>query len=132
MRKTNWPELLHEFIEDRREQPFVIGKNDCFKFALDWIEVATGRKLEHPPYHDAKSAAQAKREADSTIIDFALRNFGTQVDIPLARRGDVVALDTENWQGLGVVVSGGYVAGPGETCIVFETVDKAIMAWRIE
>ena len=42
-RADNWRTLLADFIESRRERPFVWGQHDCCLFAADWVALATGQ-----------------------------------------------------------------------------------------
>ena len=47
-RRDNWPNLLAQFIEQRREQPFAWAVNDCCIFAADWVAVCTGTDHAQP------------------------------------------------------------------------------------
>lgn len=130
MRKTNWPQLLQDFIESRRDEPFVFGSNDCFKFALDWFELVTGNQVKCPSYSDHKSMVEVQKEIGG-IVSFADNHFGERIGPIYAQTGDIVSVNKDSRQGLGVVVGSGYMAGPGKENIVFELMSKAEMAWRV-
>jgi hypothetical protein len=139
MRKSNWPALLALFIEEKKNQPFVWGENDCCLFTADWICIFTGQMPSDPAkyrgtYTTAKEAmalvdelggveAVWQREAD-------IRGWKA-CPTALAQRGDIATVDTDRYgPSIGVVI-GATVVYAGKDGIAEMPVNKSRKAWRI-
>ena len=135
MRVPDWPARLDRFLQGRRERPFRWGDHDCCLFALDWIEVATGRRLAEVrgSYHEAEGAAALLRARWGTddLITVATSLLGEPLAAPLlAGRGDLLAFrhGPHVWLGL---CAGPVGVAPGRRGLVTLPLARAINAWRI-
>lgn len=128
MRFEHWPETLSEFIEARRNTPFVWGETDCTLFAADAVKALTGvdpAAQYRGKYSDQKGALRLIKEAGSLSGLVPLESIPVQ----FASRGDVVLLDTESGQALGVHL-GRVIAGQGPTGLMFVPTSHALAAWK--
>jgi hypothetical protein len=131
-RRDNWPDLLAQFIEARRNQPFAWGSNDCCMFAADWVELCTGEdyaKTWRDRYSSALGAVRFLDEAGG--VEALVDSLGLQRIAPqLAGRGDIVAQEAGRGVTLGIClgVTTAFVAEGG---LVFGPLLNVETAWRI-
>ena len=131
-RRDNWPNLLAQFIEARREQPFAWGSNDCCTFGADWVETCTGVDYAlawRGRYSSGLGAVRVLDEAGG--VEALVDALGLQRVAPqLAGRGDIVAQETGRGMTLGIClgVSTAFVAKTG---LVFGPIENVETAWRI-
>lgn len=128
-RVARWPELLPDFIEQRRHTPFKWGSNDCALFLADWIVVATGvdRAARLRNYKTAKGAAALSRKHGG-MKGLALAAGLAEKHPGLAQRGDGVLAVLEGRETFGVVVGNAMWCGPGEHGLVFRPMDGDVIA----
>lgn len=127
-RIENWPTLLADFIDSRRELPFVWGERDCCLFAADAVQVITGTDFAadyRGQYGDARSAHQIIEAAGGVP---ALVPFD-EVEPGFAQRGDVVLLEQDGRDCLGIHL-GHLIAGQGPDGLTFLSPSAARRAWR--
>lgn len=128
IRLENWPSLLTEFIESRREMPFLWGTSDCCLFAADAVQAITGTDFAaqwRGTYSDARGAL-AHIEAAGGVP--ALVPF-EEIEPGYAQRGDVVMLDMDGRDVLAVHL-GNVIAGQGPEGVTFVLNNAAVKAWR--
>lgn len=135
-RRHDWPQRLAEIVDQARAAPFAWGSHDCaLGFAVACVQAMTGEDLGveyRGRYDDALSAARIMREvAGGGIENVATRALGKALDNPLmAQRGDVVMIETERGNALGICL-GGTLAFAGERGLGFMEIGSAIRAWRV-
>jgi hypothetical protein len=120
-RRDNWPDLLAQFIEQRRNVPFKWGKVDCCLFAADWVLLATNLDPASNLRGKYDSALGARRIIKrngglDAMVANALISFGfRQVDLLIAGRGDIIVRDSGNGDCAGVVLGlqSAFVGGDG-------------------
>lgn len=131
-RRDNWPSLLAQFIEQRREEPFAWGVNDCCTFAADWVEVCAGvdyAKAWRGRYVSGLGAARFLDEAGG--VEALVDALGLQrIELQLAGRGDIVAQETGRGMTLGICL-GVTTAFVAKTGLVFGPIANVKTAWRI-
>jgi hypothetical protein len=130
-RLHDWQTRFAEFARGRRDLPFAWGSNDCCLFAADCVEAMTG---EDPAkdlrgYSTALQAARIVR-AHGGMASFASSRLGPQVSPLMANVGDVVLVDMNGRDALGVC-NGTSVIGPGPLGMVSFGFGVAKAAWRI-
>jgi hypothetical protein len=109
-RDPAWPNLLVDFIEERRDRPFSWGSNDCCLFASDWIRLCTGIDPAadlRGRYHSALSAARVMRSHGGVagIVESIGGRLGLEpVTHARAQRGDLVMQDNGLGNCLGIVL----------------------------
>lgn len=138
-RAPDWQTRLSRYIRQRRNIPFEWGVNDCATFACDGIAAMTGvdparslkgyrtrrgadRALKKHGFADLKAAADALAEEHGF----------PPVDPAYAQRGDLVLVETERGQCLGLVSLG--IAGlaiANFEGVAFVSRRWATQAWRI-
>ena len=109
-RVDNWRTLLADFIESRRERPFVWGQHDCCLFAADWIALATG----HDPAEWARgkydSALSAHRLAapyggvGGLVSHCLIQAKASSVQMPFVKAGDIIIRDSLHGDCVGIVL----------------------------
>jgi hypothetical protein len=131
-RRDNWPNLLAQFIEQRRDQPFAWGVNDCCIFAADWVEVCTGEdyaKTWRGRYVSGLGAVRFLDEAGG--VEALVDALGLQRVAPqLAGRGDIVAQEAGRGMTLGIClgVTTAFVTKNG---LAFGSIANAEKSWKV-
>lgn len=105
-----WTRKLPLFIQEKRDQPFEWGVNDCCMFACDWIILLTG--FDPADAINLRGAYSSKLEAirilsrfggvEMLAETFALEREWAEVPVSYAQRGDVVTFQTEDGTAIGV------------------------------
>jgi hypothetical protein len=133
---SNWPRLLHDYIDSRRNMPFSWGRNDCCTFAADAMLAITG----HDPMKELRGYKLAKDAmrisgGKKQLFAFAgatMINQGFQaIPLAFATFGDVVGVVLRGRQTLGMHL-GNTIASPGKNGIVFIESSEVAQAWRAE
>lgn len=136
MRKEHWPSHLQTFLDYARTREFAWGDFDCCQFAGLAVEAQTGSN----PIADARgrygTAVGAQRVLRNSFGG-SLRSGWTQVlgePIPpaLAQRGDVVLVEVDGVEAIGVVdLTGERVAVLTLDGLEYVTLSAALAAWRV-
>ena len=137
----NWPALLDAFIASRGEMAFLWGANDCCVFACDAVLAMTGVDLAEGfrnSYTTAREARAALREHFQTLsigemADAIAERYGLRsIPASFAARGDVVLLDRELGESLGIVsLDGTEIWAPGEERLAEVPFREGRRGWRI-
>jgi hypothetical protein len=139
-RFDDWPHSLDVFLTSRRDVPFRWGENDCCLFACDAILIMTGVDLAHgfrASYDTARSARRFIRECGAEgvgeLADQITAQHGLRCVPPsFAQRGDLVLLEGEHGESLGIVsLCGTEILAPAEHCLAAVPFGKGERAWRI-
>lgn len=137
MRLENWPGLLEEFIEQSLHAPFEWGARDCCLFAADAVRAMTGEDYAaefRGRYRSARSAQQVLA-AFGGVSGIVERTGFEEIAPLMAQRGDVVLVNTEAGDALGVVGMDGRVVCQGPDGLTFLNPDSfgfgASRAWRV-
>lgn len=138
MRFENWPQLLTQFLDSKRDQPFEWGVNDCCLFAADWVHLATGQDPAlafRGVYETAQGAADVLKDfggVHGAIAGLNPKHGIRPVAVGFAGRGDLVLYPGGMGETLGVIDDGGRsIAGPGKLGLVWTLRTRAIQAWRV-
>lgn len=137
MRLPGWERRLNDILNDARTQPYELGRHDCFRVACSVLEALTGEDR----WSEFSGRYKNKREAVKLIAEYG-SNFvsafewffrSSSVSVKEARRGDIVAIRTEDGEHhLGVVtLDGANAALFGESGLVYLPVMSCLCAWRI-
>ena len=95
MRPFNWPELLTQYVDQARGNPFAWGTNDCVTFSASWFALMTG---DNPAGKFAGHYA-TEREALEIMVRHGVKSieaagwflYGQPSDhVAFAGRGDIV------------------------------------------
>lgn len=133
MRYDNWPERLNKMILISRELPFEWGKHDCCLFAAHVVKALTGEDFTIPfigKYATAKGAARLLKKHGG-VRGIATAALGEEINPLAAQRGDIVMIDGEHGDTLGVCIGRQCVA-PGFTDLIYFPMTAAVTAWRVK
>ncbi len=134
-RIDGWERRLEAVIEDARHRPYALGEHDCFRVACRAIEALTGvdRWPEFAGRYATKREALALLAAHGSSFEAAFDwFFGAPSLYPsLARRGDVVAVQTADGEKHLGVVLGAQAAFLAPAGLVFVPVLMCMCAWRV-
>ena len=104
-RLSNWEMLLHEYLMEKRDQPFKWGVNDCCTFSAGAVEAMTGVNPMEEFVGKYKSAATSHR----ALIDIGSGDLEQTLDakfkecpIGFAHTGDLAFFDGS----VGVIIGG--------------------------
>ena len=132
-RLPNWPDRLTQFIVSRKAMPFEWGKHDCCLFAADAANAITGKDAAaafRGKYRTELGAMRAiKRYGKGNIADTFSHAFGEPVPRLLARRGDIVLLEYDGADTVGVSYGDIVVAGKDGVVTVSRLLVKQV--WRV-
>lgn len=130
MRKENWPNLLTEYIYQKRNEPFEWAKNDCWKFSTGAVKEISDKDFTGVyEYETARRAAELMQE-NGGMMAIADKHFGNDKSIMLAQRGDVVCLINAGRELLGVCL-GEMSAFVAESGIILKPTLDCEKAWSI-
>lgn len=128
-----WPQILADFMV-AADRPFEWGTWDCGLMAADCVQAMTGVDIAaefRGRYKTAKGARRVMRGDMSTMMTRVAATYGMPEIMPtLARRGDMVMVDTPLGAALGICI-GARVACTGPDGLVFVPLSSALRAWRI-
>lgn len=131
-RVGNWPELLAEYVEQRRKEPFAWGSNDCCIFAADWVQACTGTDYASAwrgRYTGELGAARFLKEAgglEALVDSLAFQRVARS----LVGRGDVVAQEGGRGPTLGICL-GASAVFVHDNGLIFGAIQNVQSAWRI-
>lgn len=130
MRKEGWEGRLNAVIDNSLQTPFEWGRHDCSLFAMRCTDAVYGTEIEGKHcgrYKTARGAAGRVKRAGG--FNGALTGEGfTSLATAFAQRGDLVVVDQDGREALGVVLSG-RIAAVGIDGLVFIPMDRAIEVW---
>jgi hypothetical protein len=137
-RRDNWPNLLAQFIEQRREQPFAWGSNDCCLFGADWIQLCTGldpAAVLRGTYDSALSGMRVLKNHGGLIgtIQTHMEPLGfNAIAQGLAARGDIAVRDCGNGDTMSIVI-GSKIAYVGQDGLLFADLNDGVETrfWKI-
>ena len=110
MRNKDWPEKLVTYLQENLDTPFKWGTFDCCLFAANAVHAMTGKDFAEPfrgKYTTEKGAAKALIKYGNGDIKSTLNAiFGPLKPRLNAGRDDLVLVETDTGDALGVVASG--------------------------
>jgi len=134
MKVADWDQKLIEFVELKRNEPFAWGKNDCFLFAMDCVEMLRGEDVAKELRGKYKTMIGAvKLQAKLESIKWLDRRFVRHEHINLTQRGSIVCYQHPTHkpaEALGICVGAEFVA-PGEHGIEFMPLSHATISWSV-
>lgn len=136
-RYENWPELLDDFLRERRESAFKWGENDCALFVADAVQIMTGFDIA------AGLRGAYKTEGDlialfgddvmkrfETIFENHLADYVDPIEVSRAQRGDIVMWKGEIFSSLGICYGyHSFFTGPAGV-VAMPTLDS-VRAWKV-
>lgn len=133
-RLEGWEARLNAVIEAAREEPYTLGRHDCFRLACQVRAALTGvdRWPEFAGYTTRRQALARIAARGSSFEAAGDWFFGSpRVPAALARRGDIVAFQTEDGEKHLGVCLGDRVACLLATGLAFIAPEACSCAWSI-
>ena len=135
IRRFDWVDRLYAYVEASRKESFAWGRCDCMTFSFDCITAVTGTDLTLPfrgKYHTAKGAHRTLRKVYKvdTLTGAMNKLFGNSIRPEEARRGDLMLIDTDLGETLGILL-GKQIIFVSPKGLSFLLWTKALKAWRI-
>jgi hypothetical protein len=139
-RNHDWPEKLHEKIQELKQTPFSWGGQDCCLFVADCVLAMTGTDLavEYRGKYTDEAGAAAVMVAIAggpTVEDVmvkAAKDYNLkEVPVLMAQRGDILLFELSTGKTLGIVSHDGiHALASGKTGLERLRVKDATRAWR--
>lgn len=131
MRLKNWSTNLIELLQQRRNQPFEWGINDCCLFAADAYQAIHGIDLAEEfrgRYSNKLGAYRAlKRRGYNDVGDLLRAKLGEPKATIMPERGDLLLVDNYGQQTAGIYCNGAWVVG--EQCLLQVSLSWVKIAW---
>lgn len=132
-RKENWPQLLSQYLAERKGKPFAWHENDCLSFTSGCVDLLTGSNFfeQFSDYHDEESAKHLLN-ANGGVAGIIRQCLGKGTHLIMtAKRGDVAILKMPE-------IAAGIIDDSGERIAVIERekglirvpITRAIKVWR--
>lgn len=131
-RLIDWRARLIQYVVETASEPFEPGKNDCAMAAARAVEAMTGvdYSKEFGSYSDLKSGIkQLRAKGYRNHVDLVAKLF-EEIPVAFAGVGDIVVLDTELGEALGIV-QGEYVYVTGKDGRALVSLLDAKRAFRL-
>ncbi len=133
VRRKDWVSRLLAVVDDAQGRPFEWGQHDCCLFAARCIDAVTGSfwagSLDACYQDEATALAYIK--AEGGIRASVSRRFGDPVPPLLARRGDLVLVDSPLGEAVTVCV-GPSLVGAAPSGLTVLPLSAGLCAWRID
>lgn len=137
-RFQDWPSRFARFLAERYNEPFVWGSNDCALFACDGVQAIIGVDLAQSlrGYKTKRGAFGSLKRAGFKDLRAAAAALTAVHGFPAvwpghAQRGDLVLIETERGQALGLIDLSGNIIIADEEKPVLVPWRLATDAWRI-
>lgn len=133
MRRKDWVSRLLAVVDDAQGRPFEWGQHDCCLFAARCIDAVTGSDwaVDLELWYWDESTALAYIKAEGSIRASVSRRFGEPVAPLLARRGDLVLVDSPIGEAVTVCV-GPSLVGAAPSGLTVLPLSAGLCAWRID
>jgi hypothetical protein len=131
-RLENWPILLSNYLQERKDMPFEWGVNDCLTFLAKGAEAMTGYNYYNIySGYTTEEEAYKKLEEHGGIIKIVSSYLGSgSRNYKKASRGDVAVVKMPELMAGIVDDSGRYVALVSKDGLVRCPLEKAWRVWR--
>lgn len=135
-RIEGWESRLYRVIEAARNEPYELGRHDCFKVSCQVIEALTGvdRWPEFAGYRTRREALMRIAEHGSNFEEAGDWFFGgPRIPLAYARRGDIVALAAphDGDKHLGVCLGNQVAFLSDQGLDLSLKVEKCLCAWKV-
>ena len=138
-RVQNWPMKLNQIVEGFRTTPFIWGIHDCGTFACACYEAVTGKKINDTvvPRNTLTQYLRLVAGSPNGVVGLAESVFGPGLDDwAVARRGDLVLLESPRVELVGIKQAMGVCLGSSCACVgltglEFVSVTCAVKVFRI-
>lgn len=134
MRYRDWEVRLSDFIDKNLDTPFEWGRFDCCLSVADAVRAFTGQDFAEAfrgHYSTPPGAVRALRRYGSGSLKATLNEmFGPFKPRLNAGRGDVVLIETEQGDALGIVF-GGQIWAASDSGLKPLPMNRAVCCWSV-
>jgi hypothetical protein len=127
-RLDNWPALLAKYFQQKKNEPFVWGKNDCCRFADGAVIAITGQSMMKS--FNYTSEKEALRLLKTSLEALTSAELGQSIKPAFAQRGDVVLVKRGELPAL-AICDGAVWHGAGQNGIESGVMSEAICCWKV-
>lgn len=136
MRYENWPIRLQSLLDHSQHRDFSWGDFDCCQWAGLAVEAQTGDN----PLSDTRGRYSTEVGAKRVLINSFggslsagwTQLLGEPVEPAYAGRGDIVLVDIDGAEAIGVVdLSGERIACLGQSGLTYLPTTAALAAWKV-
>ena len=131
MRIEGWENRLEELVQSKRNQPFSWADNNCMGFVAQAQKTITG-ETDFPEVLDnlkSKNNALKLVLKNGSLTDWVNKHL-EQIPITMARRGDIVDIETCEGPAMGLCI-GHKAVFLGQNGLEYIPLTFLIRAWRI-
>jgi len=130
-RIDGWEVRLNDVIDAALHEPFVWGQQDCSLFAAKCADAVNGTSIEakhRGRYKTLRGATGRMKRLGG--CEGVLRSEGfVKVLTLFAQRGDIVIINQEGREAMGVI-NGGKIVAASHDGLVFLPMTEAVGVWR--
>jgi len=133
MRLEGWETRLALVVEEARHAPYALGTHDCFRLACRAVEALTGvdRWPEFAGYTTKREALALLARHGSSFEDAFDHLAGERIEARLARRGDLVCVQTDDGEKHLGVVTGREAAFLAPQGLIWVPLAACRCGWRV-
>jgi hypothetical protein len=134
MRLPLWETKLNDYISYHQFKGFEYGKHDCCSFTIEAQKILTGSTLFPEfdgTYKDLKGGKAILKKLGYKTWIGACNDRLEKIIVPLAKRGDVVSMRTNDSFAMGLCM-GKYGAFVGKEKMEYIPREQLKLAWRID
>lgn len=129
-------QALFAFYDARKHTPFVWGQSDCALLAADWLKSYNGVDYAAPFRGRYKTYLGSKRAMSKlgfqSLYEVVFAQLGEPLSSPLlAQRGDIVIVETDIGEAVGIADGHGVMAQDSEG-IEHVPLSQVKTAWRVK
>ena len=131
MRIEGWENRLEELVQSKRNKPFDWADNNCMGFVAQAQKTITG-KTDFPEVLDnlkSKNNALKLVLKNGSLTDWVNKHL-EQIPITMARRGDIVDIETCEGPAMGLCI-GPKAVFLGQNGLEYIPLTFLIRAWRV-
>jgi hypothetical protein len=133
-RLEDWELRLFKYTSSVLNRPHKWGEHDCATFAADCVLAETGVDPMADLRGEYGGPLTARRllndEGVNTMSELIAKRL-PEIEVPFARRGDVVICLDESGDEFAAVCQGVTAVGPGELGLIHVPMKNAIRAFRV-
>ena len=132
-RIKGWEQTLAGVTRAAMRKPHAWGLHDCALFAADCVAAITGEDFAadlRGTYETEDDARRVLAEMGCLDVGDLASRYLPEIDVPEARRGDVVMMEGEYGPFL-AIVDGISAVGPAARGLTHTPMTSALRAWRV-
>ncbi len=125
---------LADYIEEKRNEQFVYGLNDCCQFVREGVERVTGKPIDTSDIGKYSTVKEALRvlKKQGGFESLGKKYFGDPIEPTYAQRGDIVLFNYKDVEAVGLCVGDKIACLDKDGVVFIDLLENAKLAWRIK